>query len=273
MKLLLGVCLLFTSLFAQSAVVVSGGEGWTVDGEKLRRQQLLTHGREMKSAASSELLLDCTKNLAEPLLLVYRCAQASVVRVCDTSQSCSVRKMVPEGFIKRWSGMFAALFIRESAAPVTLGVRAAGNVTDSVVRQEGDRVAWAPALARVLEGKHCFQLSALPSDGKVSNFMLDWDPEDAAKKDGVAPLPGLKSGTYTLRRGAPGASGSCQIEDPDAAPAWVLVTPAASFERIRGEWESNTPALEKLAQDASPAVAATLRHALLASLADSIGKN
>jgi hypothetical protein len=165
--------------------------------------------------------------------------------------------------------MVSSLFRHQPKPAQTLGVRAAGNLTDAVVKQVGDKVLWAPALARVLEGNYCFQVGVLPAGtAKPRSFVLQWNREG----DAGVELRNLPAGLYTLERGTPAGNGGCEIDDPDAAKAWVLVVSESDFERVRKEWESYTPGLKQLAESAGPEVASTVGHAVLAALADSAGK-
>ncbi len=84
-------------------------------------------------------------------------------------------------------------------------------------------------------------------------------------------MQGFAPGLYSLLRGTPDTQGGCGIDDPDAAPAWVLVVNGSGFSVIESQWKSYLPGLKRLAQDTSPEVATTVRHAILSALADAPG--
>lgn len=261
-----------TSVFAQQVQVVGGGNGWSLDGRAVPRELPAT--ATLTGAASSEIILRC----GESIMLSYACAADRCrVPVCATEvPSVKVSRVDPGAWAAKPKASLAqilsAYFARTPTDVVGLGVRAAENLTDAVVHQAGDKVLWAPVLVRLLEGSYCFQLEGLPAGigSKRVIFELDWDPEDPGKKDGAAQLPGLAPGIFALHRGTSRSGGSCQIEDPDAAPTWALVVADPRFDAINAEWRSFSPDLAKVAAENSPGVAATLRHMVLANLADSI---
>ena len=59
--------------------------------------------------------------------------------------------------------------------------------------------------------------------------------------------------------------------DPDATAAWILVAAESDFSRVSTEWKANTTWFNQLEQSGSdPSVVSTVRHAILAYLADSL---
>jgi hypothetical protein len=71
-------------------------------------------------------------------------------------------------------------------------------------------------------------------------------------------------------RSSPWASVSCGV-DAGSAPAWVLVAPQAQFAAIDKQWEEDSAKIDDLEQDGvSTAALTALRHAALATLADSV---
>ena len=179
-----------------------------------------------------------------------------------------VRRVDPGGWAKPQPspGNMAEAFLSRARKSSILGVRGGGNIRDAVLRQSGASVAWGPALARLLEGDYCFQVRALP-EGKPFVFTFNWNRNG----DGAAPVPGLSPGLYTLERGTPDGNG-CQIDDPDAAKAWVLIASQPDFGRLHELWDSYAPGLNDLAESASAEVSATVAHSVLASLADTAGR-
>jgi hypothetical protein len=277
---------LFTgSLLAQSttganeARIIGGGKGWTNGG----RPVLSTPCAAAPQSACVPRLATLTGTSSDPLVLecgasgwlYYSCSHEKCqVPVCsERVDYVVVHRVDPTAWAPQPKAsaidMLASFFRREPKPLQTLGVRAAGNLTDAVVRQTGNRVFWAPALTRLLEGSYCFRLGPLPVGGsaKPRTFSLEWTRDN----DGAVDLPNLAPGAYTLMRGEP-EGGSCQIDDPDAAPVWVVVAPDASFARLGPEWESYSMGLAQLAENTSPEAAAAVRHVVIAWLADSIGK-
>jgi hypothetical protein len=274
------ICLLVvTPLLAQDVRIIVGSTWSIVNGKKVQSGETIPALAKLTASAASDLVLDCGKDG----WLAYSCNGACTITACGkTAQDVTVRRVDPYG----WAGpkptpsrvlessmvpqgLLASFFSHQPKNAQVLGVRAAGNLSDAVVRQAGDKVLWAPALARVLEGNYCFQIGALPAgSSKPRVFALEWNREG----DGGAQLGNLAAGLYTIERGTPGEKGSCQIDDPDAAKAWVLVVGGNDFERIQKEWESYAAGLRQLAEDTGPEVASTVSHAVLAALADSAGK-
>lgn len=268
------------SLVAQQVTVIDPGAGWTLSGGTLHRRTTIPAYATLTGKGPSALVLDCSSNGVHRWFS-YMCAAAPCeVPACSENRTgVKVKRVDPYAWAERpdeslLSRMLAAFFTREPQSIENVGVRAAGNLTDAIVRQIGDRVFWAPALSRLIEGSYCFQLDRLPATGssKPIIFVLDWDSEDTQKKDGASLLPGLISGSYTLRRGTPAEGMRCRIDDPDAAPAWVDVVPDSSFEEIQAEWQRDSVGFDKLVRDVGPDVASVVRHAVLSYLADSIGK-
>jgi hypothetical protein len=269
--------LIITPLLAQN-VRILGGSTWSMNGNKVHPGDTIPASANLTAKARSDLVLDCGKDV----LRAYSCNSACTITpvamdkglpVCrETVSGAAVQRVDPYGWVDPKpspGGMAASLFSHQPKNAQVLGVRAAGNLSDAVVRQAGDKVLWAPALARVLEGNYCFQIGALPAgSSKPRAFALEWNREG----DGGAQLSNLAAGLYTIERGTPGEKGSCQIDDPDAAKAWVLVVGGNDFERIQKEWESYAAGLRQLAEDTGPEVASTVSHAVLAALADSAGK-
>jgi hypothetical protein len=124
-------------------------------------------------------------------------------------------------------------------------------------------------LTRVLEGRSCFRLNSLPAgpSSQPLNFALEWDR--TVDQQGLAQIPNVAPGLYSLKKGDPTADGSCQV-DPDNATAWVLVAPSADFARLDTEWKQQVASINELERSgASLSALTTIRHAALAHLARS----
>lgn len=267
--------LLAGALWAQERspeIVVIGGTGWSSGGKAIKRGDRLNAVAKLNGSGTGDLVIQCDKED----WLAYHCERACVVPVCSTQTAgVTVRHVHPTAWAKPQPSQPAApnfltsLFRREGNSVENLGVRAAGNLSDAVVRQNGDQILFAPPLARVLEGNYCFQMGPLPAgSAKPRTFTLEWNREG----DAAVELRGVPAGLYTLERGIPQGGGACKIEDPDAAKAWILVAAGAGFERAQKAWEAYESGLSQLKDDSSPEVSATVSHAILASLADSLGK-
>jgi hypothetical protein len=126
-------------------------------------------------------------------------------------------------------------------------------------------------LRRIVEGRYCFELRHLPETpgGRVLTFTFDWDRSNDS--EGIAAVAGLTPGLYAVVKGEPGANNACR-PDPDGESGWVVVAAERDFEGVNREWGGNQPKLTELQKaGASPAAVATVRRAILSSLADSIG--
>jgi hypothetical protein len=138
------------------------------------------------------------------------------------------------------------------------------------VIQTPQGVHWAPALIRVLEGQYCFRLTHLPVSAVSGThaFAMDWDR--SVEKEGIATVPNLLPGLYRFEEGTPAPNGACRL-NADSAPAWVLVTPQARFAAIDKQWQEDSAKIDDLEQvGLSTSALSTLRHGVLATLADTL---
>jgi hypothetical protein len=77
----------------------------------------------------------------------------------------------------------------------------------------------------------------------------------------------LAAGLYLLEKG-PASAGACQ-PDADGVPSWVLITAAKSFAQLNATWQAESEALTTFeSEDVDVASIRTMRHAVLAALAD-----
>ena len=245
--------------------VIRAGKGWKVDA-------YVSPLSDVEGTGRSDLVLDCGKSG----WLSYSCSKTPCrIPVCSTQVGEATVKRVDPGASggpaseASLSEMLRSLVRREPRIVETLGVRSGGYPNDAVVPQTGDTVNWSAALRRVLEGSYCFRLTPLPaSSGGARTFALEWD--QSADSAGAAQLPGLKPGTYTLEKGTPGANGSCVVNDPDAVPAWVAVVPQSNTTSWN-QWKQYSEWLVGLENaGVSSATITTMRHAAIASIADSL---
>jgi hypothetical protein len=258
---------------ARPVRVISETPGWFVHDRQAVRGDRLPAKEEITGRTKTDLILDC----GEAGWIAYTCKQAPCsVRACvPAADGVSVQRVDPDarngaGAPASLGTMLASFFRRAPKSPETLGVRGGGNPNDAVVARNGDEVDFAPALNRVLEGRYCFQVSQLPaaSAAPAAAFTLDWDRE--RKDSGRARVAGIRPGAYTLRKGTPAGPDRCVFED-DAAPAWVVIAPQNDWSRLDAQWKSYGAWFRQLeTSGAAPGVVATVRRAVLSSLADTV---
>jgi hypothetical protein len=253
--------------------IISDAPGWFLGQRQTVRGDRLASSAEITGRNANDLILDC----GAAGWLAYTCKKAPCrVQACArTADGVSIQRVDPDarngaGAPASLGSMLASFLRREPKSPETLGVRAGGNPNDAVLARNGEEVDFAPALTRVLEGRSCFRLSRLPAGavGAGATFILDWDRE---KKDsGRARVAGIQPGAYTLQKGTPAAQDRCVFDDP-AAPGWVVIVRQSEWARIDAQWKSYTPWFRQLETSGStPDVVATVRRAVLSSLADSV---
>ena len=257
-----------------SALIVSAGNSWSLNGKNITRGKTLPPGSKLQeSPTQTELVLGCDT----AGWLSYTCKnRPCVITACQLK--------IPEGTVQRvdpqptdgpaspasQENWFSSLFKREPATLAVLGVREGGHVSDAIVRQAGAEVHLAPALMRVLEGKYCFRFTPLPpgNPSLTRTATINWDRSTDA--EGVVSLPGLPAGLYTLDKSDSEAGGSCTFQ-PDPTPPWILVTPDPAFTAVTTQWKDYLTQMREIErQGASPTVLLTVRHATLAHLADSL---
>jgi hypothetical protein len=247
--------------------VVRADDGWFLGARKLKPGDALGATAELKGTQATPLILACGKTA----WLSYVCSNNGCrVPACSKEvegvkvQRVDVHAADPEAQSEP-SNLLSSFLRHERKTPQTLGVRAGGNPNDAVVLATAAAVHWGPALLRVLEGRYCFRVAPLP-DGAARTFTLDWDR--SSDNRGLSPGFILPPGVYSLEK----ANSDCRFDDPDRTPAWVVVAPEAEFSHVDAEWKAYALSIRKLEQDgASPAVVSTVRHAVLATLADSLG--
>ncbi len=252
-------------LLAQEGGTISvalAGRGWYLGERQVERGERLSAIAELVGREAGELALDCAG--AGPI--TYSCRQPPCrVPVCSTKvDGVEVRALTPPGG-RSFSGMLAALLKREPRQPEVMGVRGTVNVNDAVLPQAEGAVHFGAALQRAPEGRYCLRLTRLPEGGAARVYVVDWNR--TANPEGRAKSPDLVTGTYTLETGP--AGGACEFEEADRARAWVLIVKGAAFTRANQQWKADAAGLREMEQaGTSPAVAAMMRHLILASLAD-----
>lgn len=260
--------LLASSVFAQQPPprVVSSGRGWYQGKILLLRDATVEPNVPLVSTKDTgDLILDCGNRG----WWLYHCnAESCMIRPCAESSDKSVNISRP--LMAHITEMLGPLVRRERAELAVAGVRGSSGVSDAVVLQTAQGIHWGPALSRVLEGHYCFRLSRLPPGSEpVRTFTLDWDR--SVEKEGIAVVPNLVPGLFALAQGVPGANASCAV-DANAVSAWVLIVPQAAFEQVDEQWQEDSSQVDDLEQSgASTSAVTTLRHAILAWLADSAG--
>lgn len=260
-------CVLVQSGSAQQrepATVDSGGLGWFVKDARLHHGEMIDLGVELVGRKpNNDLILKCP---TPPGAVSYSCrGETCRVKACElNAPGVTVHQL---GMLARLSEWLGAGFEREPVEAVIAAARAGGNPTDAVVLLDARGVHWGPTLTRVLEGRSCFRLSALParSPNQSRSFELDWDR--AIDSEGIAPIAGMTPGLYAFEKGDSTVGGTC-ARDPDATPAWVLVAPGSDFERLTAEWKQRAASIGQLeASGAGLSVITAARHGALADLA------
>lgn len=262
------VFLTLSPVFAQGPQVVGATTWKLLNGAPLAsKQQIVPTNATIVGSRASDLILNCGNDG----WLAYSCRREQCsIQACQQKgdSQVEVRRVDPVGWASpkaSFGDMALSFFSREPKAAQLLGVRGGGNISDAVLRQSQSKVVWGPALRRVLEGSYCFRAEALPAgSNKPFVFTMEWNQTG----DGIADVPGLAAGLYTLERGTSNGKGGCEIEDPDAAKAWVLIVPDQDFARVHDLWESYSSGLSEIAENVSGDVSATVSHAILASLAN-----
>jgi hypothetical protein len=249
--------------------VVDSDKGWRKGaGAELKRGDSLAATDVITGTQNRSLVVACGARS----WLLYTCTGANCrANVCGAIESGTRREVHPYASAPEPAsvvGILTALFRREPASPQTLSARSGGNPSDAVVRQSAKGVHWGPALARVLEGRYCFLVSRLPGGAAAASFVLMWDR--AVDAEGIAAVPGLAPGLYSIEKGAPQAGGRCEA-DADGGTAWTLVTPEARFGPINEGWSDGLARIEKLERSGTPRLALeAARHGVLAALAESM---
>jgi hypothetical protein len=208
--------------------------------------------------------------MCESARITYTCRnEACRIKACE-QQAGDATTLVHVVAQPGWIGAaMKALFSREPRSQV-LGTRAADLVPDTVLKQEGGQLFLGPALSRLRDGALCFMLGELPAGaGRVRNLEMEWDSEDPVKQKGMVRLGDLVPGTYTLQWGIPDG-GMCRAGEAAASPAWVLVAADHDFEQVSNQWKLLLKDVERIGDETNPETERSLRHALLAYLADSL---
>jgi hypothetical protein len=255
--------LAITASAQTSPRVVSSGRGW-YQGKTLLVRNASADPRTSLSSAkgTGDLILDCGNRG----WFIYQCRQDSCnIPPCAESNQGGVE--VSRAYLAHITEMFSPLVQREQAELAVSGVRGSGGPSDAVVMQTPQGVHWGPTLTRVLEGSYCFRLTHVPT-GPARSFNLNWDR--AVEKEGIAVVPDLQPGLYAIAEGKAASGGAC-TPDSSLAPAWVLVVPQASFPQIDKQWQEDSAQVDDIEQaGASTSAVTTLRHAILAWLAQSV---
>ncbi len=218
---------------------------------------------------TAEVLVRCPNDL----YLNYTCTRNCRVPVCDEHlDGIAVHRIDLQqntrGKVTTLGSLFESLWKRTPVTTVIPLARAGGNPNDAVVLLKSATLNLGPTLRRIVEGKYCFSLKALPSTGSTSTVFLDWDR--TVDPAGAVPAGSLRPGTYELAKGTPGDGGLCQL-DSDGVPAWVLVTSERNYTSANAAWTAYSASLLELEKTGvSQDILRTLRHAALSGIADSM---
>jgi hypothetical protein len=245
--------------------VVQAEKGWQLSGRELSPNHHVDKDAVLScKSANQDAIIAC----GSAGWILHTCSKPDgQVRACDLEGN-----GVSSGRVDAMAGRPAELrpsyFGRESTPRITAAVRGGREPNDALLLQTAQGIHWGPALDRILEGEYCFRLTRLPAAGSHPLvFQLKWDRRK--DREGVMAVPAVTPGTYTLEKGTPDPGG-CRI-DPDATAAWVLIASESNFNRASGQWQTDTAWTNKLEESGTSLMAVTtVRHALLASLADSL---
>jgi len=261
--------LLIQGGYAQTGApeVVNADSGWNGAKGQLVRGGRLEVNQTLTATKSGELLVQCS----DLRLMSYSCRlNPCTVQACVTQKApgLDVREVELRkagiGFLQ-WDRLTS----RQPRSPIFAAARAGGNPNDAVLRQEGESVHFGPALTRVLEGQYCLRIRELPVESSAPPRVVTLTWDRAVEPEGMASVPGLRPGLYTLEVGAPESGGACRV-DAEQVPAWVLTAPDSSYGNVNRQWRDALPGLAELDRGgASQALLITLRHAALATLAES----
>lgn len=264
MRLLAVLLWLSVSSFAADPWVVSRTGNWKT-AANVQISSAVAAGSEMFGTANTAIALMCESALVTYTCLKNECRVKACERPPDDGTTL-VRVVAQHSWI---AAAMKALFSREPRYQV-LGTRGAGLLPDTILKQENGQLFLGPALARLRDGPLCFILGELPAgSGRVRSFELEWDSEDPVKQKGIVPLGDLHPGTYTLQWGIP-EGGMCRSDEAAASPAWVLVAVDRDFEQVNNQWKLLLKDVERIGDETNPETEKSLRHALLAYLADSL---
>ncbi len=254
--------------YPESAGVLLGNN-WKSEARDLKPGEPISLNAILTGPESSELVLKCPTGV-----LSYKCTGgACKVPACASSAPNVTISRLDKGPLPASSESFSLLsvFKRAPANTVSTVVRGETNPNDAIVILKGDEVHLAPALNRILEGNYCFSLQSLEtSDASSALLKLNWNKDD--EPEGMVKAPGLKPGVHLLERKILTDSGSCAV-DSKSVPAWILLAPETQFRELTDQWKAKRPWFDELtASGSSPAVVATMRHATIAELSQSLSR-
>ena len=256
--------------------VVIPGDSWSSGGKAISSErQSFPPNAEITGIVvnSSDLVVECENKV----WIAYTCKKLPCrVMACSENvpkDNLDAKRVSPvirgeSSSSESSGGLFSSLFKRQPATLAVLGVREGGHPNDALVRQTGTELHLGPGLNRVLEGKYCFRFTPLPSGSAApQTAVMDWDR--STDSEGILQAPNLKPGLYTIEKSPSEAAGACTFEQ-EKTPAWILIASEADFTRLQPDWKDYTNQMHDIERSgASPTVLLTVRHALLARLADS----
>lgn len=252
--------------------VVNAERGWLVGSKPIARGDSLPANTELSAQDTGDLTLDC----GTPGWISYSCRSGRCrVQACSLSApGLDIHRVDirAAGFLQGPANLWTSLFTREPRTAVMAVTRSTGSPSDAVLLQTAQGIHFGPSLARVVEGQYCLRLSRLPRNPSQPTraFTLDWDR--TADAEGIVRGSALPAGTYLLEKGTPISSKNVGcVADSEAQPSWVVIAPEGRFARANQDWNSKQKAFDDLERSgASAALLDTLRHALLASISDSV---
>jgi hypothetical protein len=253
--------------------VVNAEKGWVAGSKPVARGDRLPANAELTALDTGDLTLDC----GAPGWISYSCRSGRCrVQACSlNAPGLDIHRVDirAAGFLQVPADLLTALFTREPRTAVMAVTRSTGSPSDAILLQNAQGIHFGACLERVVEGQYCLRLSRLPRNPSqpARVFTLDWDR--AADAEGIVRGSALPAGTYLLEKGMPSGSSKSSdcVADSEAQPSWVVIAPESGFARANQDWNSKQKAFDELERSgASAALLDTLRHALLASISDSV---
>jgi hypothetical protein len=251
----------------QAKVLSATTGAWQVKGQALLRNATVSADDRANTTRGGELIVNCSTGG----VFIYACPNACELKVCNGEHQKPDRSASSSAgtFLGNLSAFATALLTREPKEPVQAYSRTSGVPNDAVLLRDERGVHWGGAFDRVLEGKYCLSVSPLqPAASSAATIVsIEWDRERDG--EGVVQAPNLRPGLYGLRKGTPAGAG-CSL-DTDGTTAWVLIPSPAESQRLSDEWKKSSQSLEELqAADLAESTIVTIRHTVLAGLADSL---
>jgi hypothetical protein len=134
---------------ARPVRVISEMPGWFVRDRQAVRGDRLSAKEEITGRTKTDIILDC--GVAGSIAYTYKQAPCRVRACVPAAEGVSVQRVDPDA--RSGAG---ARHPSDRCSPRFFGARGGGDPNDAVVARNGDKVDFAPAWNRLLEGRYCF---------------------------------------------------------------------------------------------------------------------